>query len=63
MLREVLQRDREPVARRWSAAFALAGSLLCTSCTWLPHECNLSPLYRQRLAEDGTPLEVDALWP
>ncbi|MGA0870019.1 MAG: hypothetical protein ACO3UM_13910 [Planctomycetota bacterium] len=37
--------------------------LACTSCTWLPHEFNLSPLYRQRLADDGTPLEVDALWP
>lgn len=32
-------------------------------CAWLPSEFNLSPLYRQRLAEDGSPLEVDVLWP
>ena len=36
---------------------------MATSCTWLPREFNLSPLYRQRLDVDGTPLEVDALWP
>lgn len=44
----------------------LATALTCalaTSCTWLPDEFNVSPLYRQRVADDGTVLEVDVLWP
>jgi hypothetical protein len=45
------------------AATSLAAGAGQASCTWLPHELNLSPIYRQRLAEDGTPLEVDVLWP
>ena len=63
MSREVSQRGRSSAARLVSALAAMTTLLACTSCTWLPHEFNLSPVYRQRLAEDGTPLEVDALWP
>lgn len=40
----------------------LACLLLC-GCAWMPSELNLSPLYRHRLAEDGTVLEYDVLWP
>lgn len=48
-------------ATRWLACLSLCLSL--SSCAWLPHEFNLSPFYRQRLAEDGTVLELDVLWP
>lgn len=41
----------------------LLGTSAAPGCTWLPSEFNLSPLYRQRLDEDGRPLEVDVLWP
>ena len=33
------------------------------SCAWLPSEFNLSPIYRHRLADDGSVLEMDVLWP
>jgi hypothetical protein len=41
-------------------SLVLAGS---TGCGVLPNEFNAIPLYRQRVAADGTVLEVDFLWP
>lgn len=38
-------------------------SIVTVGCSMLPSEFNLSPIYRQRLDEQGDPLEVDALWP
>lgn len=37
--------------------------LLLSSCSLLPREFNLSPLYRHRLDEQGKVLEMDVLWP
>ncbi|MCC6669736.1 MAG: hypothetical protein IT458_01655 [Planctomycetes bacterium] len=50
-------------SRRLRTAFGLAllGPLF-GACA-LPAELNLSPLYRHRLAEDGSVLEMDVLWP
>ncbi|MCA8943024.1 MAG: hypothetical protein KDB80_10730 [Planctomycetes bacterium] len=39
-----------------------AGSMV-GGCTLLPAEFNLSPIYRHRMAEDGTLLELDFAWP
>ncbi len=50
-------------AVRLVAALCLGTAVLAPGCTLLPAEFNLSPLYRQRLAEDGSPLEWDVLWP
>ena len=41
----------------------LAASLALSSCALLPSEFNLSPLYRHRLAKNGSVLEMDVLWP
>lgn len=37
--------------------------LLAGACALVPGELNLSPLYRHRLAQDGSLLELDVLWP
>src|SRR5690606_9714125 len=48
---------------RGSRALTALVALSAAGCTWLPREFNLSPVYRQRLAADGTLLELDVLWP
>ncbi|PIE25683.1 MAG: hypothetical protein CSA62_00395 [Planctomycetota bacterium] len=37
--------------------------LLLTSCSVLPDEFNLSPIYRHRVGPDGRAQEIDILWP
>lgn len=49
--------------RAFVACALLLACAAAGSCSWLPSEFNLSPVYRQRLAQDGTVLEVDFLWP
>ena len=41
----------------------LALCLFVGSCSLLPSEFNLSPIYRHRLDENGDVLEMDVLWP
>lgn len=49
---------------RGAARLALATILpLVASCSILPRELNLSPLWFHRLDEQGNLLEMDALWP
>ncbi len=55
----------EPASRGFRRGAVLALTMLAalTGCTILPNEFNLSPIYRQRLADDGTVLELDVAWP
>ena len=48
------------VLRRCAFGLALA---LAPSCSILPSEFNVSPVYRHRLDENGAVLEMDVLWP
>lgn len=51
--------------RRQACGLVLLVLLLatCGSCSMLPRELNLSPLWFHRLDENGEPLEWDLLWP
>jgi len=51
---------RFPIHRWLVSGLAAAGLV---SCSLLPSELNLSPLYRHRLDADGNVAELDALWP
>ncbi|MHC5062403.1 MAG: hypothetical protein ACYTG5_00345 [Planctomycetota bacterium] len=57
---------RQSTGTRNQSGFCLSLLLAaCTldSCTFLPSEFNLSPIFRQRLDEDGNVAELDFLWP
>lgn len=49
--------------RRCLTSIALLAAIFATSCTMLPAEFNLSPIYRHRIAPDGRLSELDVLWP
>lgn len=50
-------------SRTPKARFACLAMLALTSCSLMPRELNLTPLWFHRLDEDGELLECDFLWP
>ncbi len=53
-----LEGDHHRIVRRITAVLAfLVTSGTLGSCAWLPSEFNLSPIYRHRLAKDGSVLD------